>query len=124
MNYSIVSINDDALDGISLFSPFTGIATFDDAAVESGVHPDPSLVYAWIDAGEFLYRRAELVDVVADDAFHVAKGAEACAKALAKALWEKKKLATLTIIQTGGWNGNHVSCFQVGTMVDGEWTHV
>lgn len=129
MSYNVFVVDDAELDGPPLFSPFTGLRP----PVDSTDPADPSLVYDYCgEAGELTMVRqdaraiveplfaADVEDAEDDDdddpVKAVRKNAEAAAKKLRKA-----GIRTVTIILPGGWNGVVATCWQVGTIADGEW---
>lgn len=127
-SWSVVVIESESLDGIRLYSPFTGVA-----ADEDGSSADPSLVYAYIgDAGELMHTRhdAEAVvgTVLGDDAMaNESQGSDAvadvvrAAERIAERLCTDLGVRTLTIVDPGGWGGVNAYCWEVGSVVDGEW---
>jgi hypothetical protein len=119
---AVVVINDDPFDGIMTFSPFTGQAAGEGAA------DDPSLVYEYLGAiGELSHVRSDVEEHLSEafegddaegDAVSVlADEAEAMSAKLAKL-----NLPTVTFVIAGGWNGIIVRCYEVGSVIDGEWT--
>jgi hypothetical protein len=126
MAYNVFVIDDAELDGPTLFSPFTGFKP----PVDSTDAADPSLVYDFCgEAGELTTVREDVRAIIEplfaadaedddeeDPVEAVRKNAEAAAKKL-----RESGIRTMTIILPGGWNGVVATCWQVGTIADGEW---
>ena len=142
---NVILIDDCQEDGITLHSPFTGIPYFseDDVDLHSDDrHRDPSLVFCYIgNIGEFHFIRPDVSEMV-DAAFHdkfreeqtsgkkvgehdnahdMVKEVTRIAESISTKLKTEKNLNTVTFVQTGGWNGMVVSCFEQGYLSGEEW---
>ena len=138
----VILIDDDNEDGIPLYSPFTGIISGSEDFDSEDRHKDPSLVFFYLgDIGEFYFVRSDVSQIV-DEAFNsdskegqslgkkedssskpqqMVMKVVSIAESLSTRLKAEKKLNTVTFVQTGGWNGINVVCFEQGYLSDGEW---
>jgi len=143
---NVILIDDDKVDGFPrLYSPFTGIPYFseDDSDFDSNDrHRDPSLVFCYLgQIPDFHFIRPDVEDIVSaafydepseeqssgkkvgkrDEEQDIVKEVIRIAESSSTQLKTERNLNTLTFVQTGGWNGMIVSCFELGHLYDGEW---